>query len=633
MRDHTYLSNISCADAVEKLRAAMRAAGTGVQTETVDTKAACDRITATAQYAKRCSPHYCACAMDGIALQAEKTYAASETTPVILTEADYIPVDTGDVLPQGCDCVVMVEDLVENPDGTLSVYKASAPWSHVRQVGEDICMGDMILPSYTKITPAYIGALLAGGVQTVEVLCRPRFGIIPTGDEIVPVNAEAKDGDIPEFNSAVFAAMLTSWGAAATVYPIVPDIPAQLQAAVQKAAAECDAVLVLAGSSAGRDDYTAAVLEACGTLLVHGLAIKPGKPAVLGMVGKAPYIGVPGYPVSGILVLTEIVKKILPEFTKSTLPDAETVPVTLARQVTSSLKYTEYLRCRAARVGEEIVAVPMARGAGIVTGFAKASGIIPIPQNSEGLSAGAKAEMQLLRPQAEIENAVCVIGSHDPLIDEIADILLREQTGVPVVSAHTGSMGAILAVRQGEAHLGGIHLLDTETGSYNRSYAETYFPNGGVLLVRGVIRKQGLMVAAGNPLGIRGIADLPKISYVNRQKGSGTRILLDYLLQKEGIAAADIYGYTREEYTHTAVAAAVAAKTADAGLGIYSAAKTYGLCFLPLWDEEYDFLVPADAYHSEKVQKFLAVLRSPALHARLAALGGYETKDAGTIKE
>lgn len=626
---YEYLSNKPLREAVEEVLGALKNAGTKYQTERIPVRAAHGRITAHAEYAKRSSPHYLTCAMDGIALKSDLLKEAGENDPVYLGEGDYIRVDTGDPLPTGCDCVVMIEQVVETLDGSLCLYSSAPPWSNVRQIGEDISMGDMILPSFSLVSPAMIGALLAGGIFELEVVKRPCVAIIPTGDEIVSADADLKDGDIPEYNSAIFSAMLSEWGADAHVYPIIKDDPQKIREAVKEAADRFDAVIILAGSSAGRDDYTSSVVESLGTLIVHGIAIKPGKPAIAGHIGTVPVVGVPGYPVSGIIVMEQIVRPVISLLTMAEWTTPDPVPAVTAKKIPSSLKYEEFIRCQAAGVEGKIVAVPMNRGAGIVSGFSKAAGLLHIPQNSEGMESGESVQMLPLRSGKTLENTISVIGSHDPLIDEIADILIRsgrEKPGENTVylsSSHVGSMGAITAVKNGEAHLGGIHLLDTATGEYNRSYVQKYFPSGGAVLVKGVRRIQGLMLPKGNPKGIKGIKDLPGLSYVNRQKGAGTRILLDYLLGKEGISPADIYGYTKEEYTHTAVAAAIAAGTADCGMGIYSAAITYDLDFLPLWDEEYDFLVSEAAMQDEKVRKMLDVLKSSEFKDRLEKLGGY----------
>lgn len=633
---HDYLMNVPVEEALKKLNDSLDAAGFSYEEETIRTRDALGRVTACAKYAKRCSPHYLASAMDGIALAAKRLEGASESTPAILAPHEFVQVDTGDVLPEGCDSVVMIEDVVEMEDGSVRLYSGIAPWTNVRQIGEDVSMGDMIVPSFTVITPSLIGALLAGGVNELEAVKKPVFAIIPTGDEIVSADAELKPGDIPEYNSAIFSAMLSEWGAVGKVYPVVRDDKELIKSAVSAAADECDGVLVLAGSSAGRDDYTSTVLSELGTMVIHGLAIKPGKPAVLGHIGKKPFFGLPGYPVSGMIVMEQIVKPVTERMTKRQSAPSETVEAAAAKRMTSSLKYQEYIRCRLSKNADgEYQAVPMKRGAGIVNDFTKAQGMIVIPQNSEGIEAGGKVTVSLIKDRRDVDAGLSVIGSHDPLIDEISDLLIRSGSRVHVSSSHVGSMGAIMAIRAGEALLGGIHLLDEASGEYNIPYLKKYFPDGGVVLVKGVVRKQGLMVAKGNPRGIRSVGDLVSdgsISYVNRQKGSGTRILLDYLIKRDNLDKDSIYGYTREEYTHTAVAAAIAAGSADAGLGIFSAAKTFDLDFIPIWDEEYDILVDAAAFEESRVQEFLGVLLSEEFAKRLEALGGYGCEGAGSVK-
>ena len=617
-----YLHNLPLDEAKKLYSDHLKAVGFGARTETVASAVACGRVLQNAVYAKICSPHYNASAMDGVAVKASDTFGASEHTPLTLRQEMYRVVDTGDPIPDGADAVIMVEDLIDAGGGSYTILSAVHPWQNVRQVGEDICMGDMIAPSGTVLTPALCGALLAGGVTQVEVVRRPLVGIIPTGDEIVPPTDAPQKGEIIEFNSTVFAAMLLEYGADAKTYPITPDKKEMIRAALETALAECDVVLISAGSSAGRDDYTSEVIASLGTVLVHGLAIKPGKPAVLGEACGKPVIGLPGYPVSAIVVMDEIVSGVLAKATGHTAQKRRTQTAVLGRKVVSSLKYTEYVRVTLGVIGGKLLASPLPRGAGVITSFTKADGILTVPQNCEGYEAGETVEVRL-SGDAEPEKTLIVTGSHDPLIDEVSDLLQRDGAPFRVRSTHVGSMGAIYAVRAGLAHMGAIHLLDAETGGYNDSYVQQYFPNGGAVLEKGVRRVQGLMVRKGNPLGIRDFRDIRNVRYVNRQRGAGTRILCDHLFAKYGMDADAIDGYTNEEYTHTAVAALIAAGNADAGLGIYSAAKMYDLDFIPICDEEYDFLISEDYAGDPMVRAFLTALRSQACKERLSRMGGY----------
>ena len=519
--------------------------------------------------------------------------------------------------------MIMVEDIIEDAAGNVSILAPVHPWQNVRQVGEDICKGDMLAPTGTRLTPSLCGALLAGGITEVEVLAKPVFGIIPTGDEIVAPTANPQAGEIIEFNSTIFKAFLSSCEAQGTVYPITKDVKADILSVTKQALAECDAVLICAGSSAGRDDYTAEIIAALGKVCVHGIAIKPGKPAILGEVGGKPVIGLPGYPVSAIVIMDEIVRQVVDLYYQRPLCAPPAVEAVLGKKVVSSLKYSEYIRVSLGTIGGKLIASPLGRGAGVITSFTKADGILLLEQDCEGLEAGTTVAIRPLKPLQEVENTLIVTGSHDPLIDELADCLAKQGAPFRICSTHVGSMGAIYAVKGGLAHLGGVHLLDTKTGEYNRSYIQKFFPDESAVTVKAVGRVQGLMVQKGNPLGIKSFKDIASYRYVNRQRGAGTRILCDYLLAQNGLSPEDIDGYENEEFTHTAVAALVAAGNADVGLGIYSAAKIYDLDFIPICNESYEFLLKKEDLNNPMIQAFLEVLYSEKFRARLDAMGGY----------
>lgn len=628
-----YLTNVPLKQAQEDYLNLLIEQGFEGKTEIVPVQQACGRVTAKAVYAAICAPHYAASAMDGVALKARDSFGATETTPVTLKPDQYIVVDTGDPIPEECDAVIMVEDIVKNEDGSITIHGAAAPWQHIRQIGEDVCAGEMILPSYMEVTPSSIGAMIAGGVLEIEVIKKPVIGIIPTGDEIIPPCTDPKPGDILEFNSSIFSSMVRQWGAEAVTYPIVPDKFDQIKAMVEKASEECDLVILNAGSSAGREDFSVRVIRELGQVLYHGIAMKPGKPAILGCAGSTPVLGVPGYPVSGIIVIEELLKPLVDYWMKASGDLRQYAKAVLTRPVVSGLKYEEFVRVRMGYVEDRLMASPLSRGSGVVSSFMKADGILEVPQGTEGYEAGSEVSIRLLSRPEKLKNTLVVMGSHDPLLDELADMMHRDTRSVYMSSAHVGSMGGIMAIRRGEAHAAGCHLLDTETGEYNLSFMKKYFPNGGIRLIRCVGRQQGLMLQKGNPLGIQNFADIAKdaVRYVNRQKGSGTRILTDYLCKKEQLDTAAIYGYDREELTHTSVAAQIATGSADAGMGIYSAAQLYDLDFLPVCIEEYDLIVPDRVWDTPMVQQMLATLKSEAFKEKLMALGGYTVENPGEI--
>ncbi|MBQ8236696.1 MAG: molybdopterin biosynthesis protein [Oscillospiraceae bacterium] len=630
-----YLTNVPLRKARADYLKLLEDHGFAPQTEVIPVYEACGRVTAHAVYAHICAPHYAASAMDGAAVRAKDTFGATETTPITLAKNQYMVLDTGDPIPDNCDAVIMVEDIVKNGDGSITIHAAAAPWQHIRQIGEDICAGEMILPSHMTVSPSALGAMIAGGVLEVEVIRKPKVGIIPTGDEIIPPCTDPKPGDILEFNGSIFSAMVRQWGAEAMVYPIVPDQFDQIRDMVAKAADECDLVILNAGSSAGREDYSVKVIRELGQVLYHGIAMKPGKPAILGCKGNTPILGVPGYPVSGIIVIEELLKPLIDHWLKAPAAPRQYAKAALTRPVVSGLKYEEFVRVRMGYVGDKLMASPLSRGSGVVSSFMKADGILEVPQGLEGYEAGSEVNVRLLSRADKLENTLVVIGSHDPLLDELGNMLHVENNGVYMSSSHVGSMGGIMAIRRGEAHAAGCHLLDTADGSYNTAFIRKYFPRGGVKLIRCVGRQQGLMVARGNPLGIEKFSDIARdgLRYVNRQKGSGTRILTDYLCRQNGLDTAAIYGYDREELTHTSVAAQIISGSADAGMGIYSAAKLYDLDFIPICIEEYDLIIPDHAWDTPMVQQLLATLKSGAFREKLLAMGGYTVENPGEIIE
>lgn len=628
-----YLTNVPLEQARREYLELLEHQGFEPQTQVIPVYESCGRVTAEAVYAHICAPHYTASAMDGVAVCARDTFGATETTPVTLHPEQFTVLDTGDPVPEGRDAVIMVEDLVKNENGSITIHAAAAPWQHIRQIGEDVCAGEMILPGHMTVTPAAIGAMIAGGVLELRVIRRPVVGIIPTGDEIIPPCTDPRPGDILEFNGSIFSAMVRQWGAEPVVYPIVPDDFDRIKAMVEKASDQCDMVILNAGSSAGREDFSAQVIRQLGQVLYHGIAIKPGKPAILGCRGKTAILGVPGYPVSGIIVIEQFLKPLIEHWLKTAAQPEHYAQATLTRPVVSGLKYQEFVRVRVGAVGGRLMASPLSRGSGVVSSFMKADGILEVPQGLEGYEAGEEVTLRLLSPMEKLRNTLVVIGSHDPLLDELADMLHLGDPRLYMSSSHVGSMGGIMAIRRGEAHMAGCHLLDTADGTYNRSFIRKYFPKGDVKLVSCVGRQQGLMVARGNPLNICSFADISRqgIRYVNRQKGSGTRILTDYLCSREKVEPSDVYGYTREELTHTSVAAQIACGSADVGMGIYSAAKLYDLDFIPICIEEYDLIIPDHAWDSPMVQQLLTILRSDAFREKILSMGGYTVDHPGQV--
>jgi putative molybdopterin biosynthesis protein len=608
--------------------------------EFIAVEEALDRITAQPIFAKISSPHYHAAAMDGICVRAEDTFGATEFNAKTFIRASsespaqnaFAYVDTGNLLPAWANAVIMIEKVRQLKDGSLEIFESVGPWNHVRLVGEDIVATELLLPRYHRLRPYDLGALLASGHTVVEVKSRPKVGIIPTGDELIAPGEQPRAGAVIEFNSTVLAAFVREWGGTPIKYPRAKDQSELLEQAVRRAAAECDLVTIIAGSSAGEHDLTADVVADAGELWAHGIDVMPGKPAVLGGVADKPVIGVPGYPVSAIVIAREILRPALEKFLGAAAPSYPSVHAVVPKKIASHLGLEEFIRVSVGRVGDKLVAVPLARGAGVITTMVHADGLLRVPSLIEGLNEGEEVEIELLRPREDIENTILCTGSHDLAIGVIEDQLKKHNPQLKIAATNVGSVGGLLALQRGETHMAGTHLLDPETGVYNIPDIKRTIPKLPVVLVHLAQREQGIVVAPGNPKTIGSLRDLTSgIRFVNRQAGSGTRVLLDFELKRLGINPNSIDGYEREEFTHMSVGVAIASGLADAGLAVRAAAQALSLDFIPIASEQYDLLFSRPFYESECGERLMRVLQSAAFKDAVAALGGYDSSDSGKL--
>ncbi len=590
---------------------------------------AVDRVTAEPVWARRSSPAFDSAGMDGIAVRAEDTVGAAETTPVLLPSDAFEFVDTGDPLPPGYDAVIMREH-VHRVGDRAELQAAVPPYQHVRSIGEDISAAELLLPEGHRLRPVDVAACAAAGVVELAVRRAPVVAIIPTGDEIRPIGAALGPGDILDTNSLMLAAQARDVGCETRVAEIVRDDPDLITAAVRAAAAGADLVLLIAGSSAGRDDYTARVVAGAGSLAVHGVAVRPGHPVVLGVVDRTPVIGVPGYPVSAALTFDIFAAPLLAELEGAAPRERPSTTAHLARKLPSAIGMDDWVRVRLGRVRDRVVATPLPRGAGVLTSLVRADGLLVVPSGVEGHHAGEQVRVELLRGLGEIDRTIVAIGSHDLVLDLAASALRADDPLITLASSNVGSLGGLVALRDGLCHLAGSHLLDPATGEYTLPYVDKLLGKD-IAVIRLVHRDQGLIVAPGNPLGLATIDDLrrPGLRYVNRQRGAGTRALLDHELAQHGIDPADIPGYTREEHTHLAVAAAVSAGRADAGLGILAAARAFGLDFVPVAQEPYDLVLDADNLTDDRLTPLWTLLDRADFRDRIEALGGYSCAETG----
>jgi putative molybdopterin biosynthesis protein len=559
-----------------------------------------------------------------------ETVGAGETAPVRLEAGRFEIVDTGDPIPGDFDAVVMRED-VHEVDGGVELRAAAAPFQHVRSIGEDVSAAELLLPAGHRLRPVDVAAAGAAGATELVVRRRPVVTVIPTGDEMRPVGSELAEGDLPDTNSVMLAAQAEAAGCEAHRFEITPDVPEQIGAAVRAAAARSDLMVVIAGSSAGRDDHTAAVVANVGTLAVHGVAVRPGHPVVLGVADQTPILGAPGYPVSAALTFDIFAAPLLARLEGAPPPEAPVAQARLARKLASTMGMDDWVRVRLGRVGGQLVATPLPRGAGVLTSLVRADGLLVVPAALEGHHAGEEVTVRLLRGVGEIDRTIVATGSHDLVLDLAASWLRQRDPLVTLASSNVGSLGGLTALRDGLCHIAGSHLLDPETGEYTLPYLERLLPGRQLAVVRLVHRDQGLIVAPGNPTGITGIADVAerRRRYVNRQRGAGTRMLLDHELSRRDIEPSAIDGYQREEHTHLAVAAAVAAGRADCGLGVLAAARAFGLDFVPVAKEPYDLVLLNASIEDPLLKPLWTLLEDDEFRRAVTDLGGYDTSEMG----
>ncbi|MDQ7027512.1 MAG: molybdopterin biosynthesis protein [Anaerolineae bacterium] len=631
-----YLENIPIEEARQALASALHEvkADAPLSGKMLALHSALGRITAEPIWARLSSPHYHAAAMDGYAVKASDTVDATETRPLILTSQQAIEVNTGAPLPDGTNAVIMIEHTQQVSDG-IQITAPVSPYKHVRMMGEDMVATELVVPANHKIRPVDMGAIAGCGHHQVSVRKKPHVVIIPTGNELISADSEPQAGQIIEYNSLVLAAQIEEAGGTVSILPIQPDDIDTLQTALQDALDEKpQLVLILSGSSAGSKDFTAAVIKAMGHILVHGVAVRPGHPVIMGMVDNIPVIGVPGYPVSAALTGELFIEPLLANWLgqQAEINTRSRIKATITRKVTSPTGDDDFVRVTVAKVGDNLLATPLSRGAGVITSLVRADGLAHIPRFSEGLNMRAEVEILLYRSLHEIEATVMAIGSHDPMLDLLGQHLATQFHGNRLTSANVGSMGGIVALKRGETHIAGMHLLDEASGEYNLPYLQKQLPNVALQVVTFAHREQGLIVQKGNPHNIKSLDDLPRLRYVNRQRGAGTRLLLDYELNQRAIAPDSIIGYDREEYTHMAVAAAVATKIADCGLGVRSAAIALDLDFVSVGWERYDIVIPQAHQNHAGVKNLLTTLNSEPFKMALATQDGYDIRETGTLQ-
>ena len=632
--DEQFLEVIDCDEAQRRFRAVLKLAPLG--DEFVELHAALGRVLSHDVVAQVDVPSFDRSNVDGFALRADDTYGAQEERPRTLkmlgevigtgvvptteiASGSAVSIATGGMLPRGADAVVMVEH-AEILGGELSVTRSVTPGSGVTFAGTDIAWGQTVLRRGEPLTSRETGVLAAIGCTSVRVWRRPRVAILSTGDEIIEPGEPMRPGMVYDSNAQILADAVRELGGEPISLGIVRDNLEQLHAALVDGLAKADVVLLSGGTSKGAGDLSyrvVATLDSPG-IVAHGVALKPGKPICLAAHDGKPVVILPGFPTSAIFTFHEFVASVIRSLAGRGTEQVAAVRARLAVKINSETGRTEYVLVGlvADVQADELVAYPMGKGSGSVTTFSRADGFVTIGRHEELVEAGTVVDVQLLGRDVRAADLV-VIGSHCVGLDYLLGLL--QDQGFHTKFLDVGSTAGLSAATRNECDLAGIHLLDVKTGQYNHPYI-----TGALMLVPGYRRLQGFLYRAGDPRfegldAFQAIARAkldPNCLMVNRNQGSGTRILIDRLLEHT-----QPNGYAVQARNHNAVAAAVLQGRADWGVAIESVARHEGLCFLPIGDEHYDFIVPQSRLERPAVRAFQELLADSQVREHLASLG------------
>lgn len=619
-----------------------------IGTETVKIKEACGRILAESVSSRIDLPPFDRAEMDGFAVSSRDVEATTEQNPTELKvvgsinagdtslkeihEGECMEIATGAPLPIGADSVVMVE-YTKRYGETVQIFKGTTPGENVAYVGSDVESGEVVLRKGATLGRREVGLLAALGLKEVEVLKKLKVGLISTGNELVDQGEPLPYGKIYDVNTPSITVALYEEGVDVVNLGRAEDDYEEIKTLLRRGLELCDAVIISGGTSAGIGDIVYRVIEeVCDQgIIVHGLNVKPGKPTVIGVNAGKPVFGLPGYPVSALIIFDQIVRPYLEYVYHTKKAENKKIMARLSERVNAARGRRWFLPVHVIKRDGINIAYPIIASSGAIGTLSKADGYIVIDEHLEYLERGREVEVNLFGSERDLADLV-IIGSNCPALDLLLNMLFTN-SGIRAKVINVGSLGGLEAVAKGEADIAGVHLLDPKTMKYNEGFLEMYgLPKE--CLIKGYRRLQGIIVKKGNPKSIRGLEDLLRddIVFVNRNRGSGTRILTDNMLKKIcktlGLNFEDatnkIRGYRWEAKTHSAVAAAVYQGRADLGIGVMTAAINYGLDFIPIGTEEYDFVVSPGSYKKEVVQEFLRCLNSKDFREELHKLPGYE---------
>lgn len=589
------------------------------RTERVPVVQSVGRVVAIPVYAKYSVPEVNIAAMDGIAVRSRDTTGAGDNNPVTLEHC--VRVNTGNIVPPEYDAVIMIEDVWE-VNGSYQIRRSAVPWQHVRPAGEDIRENKLVLPKGHLIRPFDIGALVTYGITTIEVFA-VRVGIIPTGSELVPPGVRPGPGQVVESNTVMAQVYLSQMGATCIRYPIVPDDPDLIRETLRIASGENDLVIISAGSSAGTRDFTESVIRSLGELVFHGVAVKPGKPMMLGKINNKPVLGLPGYPLAAQTVLREFAAPLLESWGFAPAPQYA-ITARLAQPLVSDLGFDEFIPIFVGRIGTNLIGTPHGKGAFAQMATVKANGYTHIPAPVEGYEAGTELTVMLTTDPGSIERTLILTGSLDPALEELANLAHNE--GLFLHATNPGNTAGILALGSNSCHGAPMVLPAQSLLSAYRPLMLCPNPEDLAFIHIATIE---IGIASRNGLGI---PDLTHARFINTRKETPSRAALDSLLVAEGIDPALVNGYLQEVHGPPAVAVAIRNGFADAGMCTSSIASANGLSFVPVAHEDYELVIRKELLTDTRIRSLLTIIRSPMFRKTLQTIGGYDLTLSGSIR-
>jgi putative molybdopterin biosynthesis protein len=586
-------------------------------TERVPIEHATGRVTAEPIYAPYSVPEVNLAAMDGITVRSEETKGAADQNPITLE--NLYQVNTGQVIPEGYDAVIMIED-VWREDTRCTIRKSAFPGQFIRPAGEDIRQGELILPPNHVVRPFDIGALATYGITNLLAVS-VHIGLIPIGDELVPAGAKPKPGSAVESNTLFASEYFSGMGATCHRYPITRDEPDMITEALYRAVQDNEMVVLFGGSSAGTKDWLEWVISSCGNLLFHGVGMKPGTPMLLGSLEDKPVFGVPGFPIAAACVIREFASRLLEWWGLAPYPLFST-RARLAQRIHSDLGYEEFIQISAARVDDRICVMPHSRGNGVQMSLVRSNGFIRIPSSHEGIEAGEEIQIGITCPPSQVDSTLLVCGVRDECIHLLGDLLSSK--GYHLHCCNTMVAGALQILQMKNCHAASVTLPRTD----NWQGTDFLGRIAGRDFVRVTVAEAELGLVSRDGLAME---DLDSARFINRPPGIPARILVDMLLDQNNIQAVTISGYENQARSEDNVITAIRNGSADAGICRKRTADKTGLSWLPLGYESYELVFPLTAMEDSTTAEILSILKYPQYRESIGRLGGYSTARTGSV--